>query len=373
MRNQLVLRCLALIVGTTSGWVYANCDSIVNADYASAASTANAAFARDIIESSPECFGGGPTNALAQIHGTLFQQATAVSDVLRQRRAAEGPGPQLALGATGSAAGAAYGGWSLWGSWTTTDFRQRYPTSVSTYITTPGSEAKSEIDIRNLVIGADTALSPALVAGVSVALDRGEGSGGNTDPGFNINAIRSRGYAIAPYVGWQLNRDLALDASAGFGEGQVDVFTTNTVDSERWFAAANLNYSRWLDRWQVNGRASWLHGVEDYDQIYVNRIAIAGTQAKNTIDQAQLAVQSGYWLNGAMPYVELRYSSDVSRDTTQFGAPSNPIGKDAWVWSIGANFFSLGQGLTGGVVFSQEEGRSHQENWSLMANLNIRV
>jgi len=73
-----------------------------------------------------------------------------------------------------------------------------------------------------------------------------------------------------------------------------------------------------------------------------------------------------------MPYASIGYVSDLDRKTTQFGAPNDPIGKNAWVWAVGANFFSLSSGVSGGIAYRQEESRSNQKNNSLTANVNFR-
>ena len=94
--------------------------------------------------------------------------------------------------------------------------------------------------------------------------------------------------------------------------------------------------------------------------------------AKNTLDQFRLSAQAGYWLNGVMPYVSLAYTDDVGRKTTQFGVSGNPIGRDAFVLGAGLNFYSMKDGVTGGVGYRQEFGRNNQTNYSLMANINLR-
>ena len=346
----------------------ANCDSIINVDYASAVLTANAAYAAEIIASSPECFGGGATTSQVQIGGTMFQQALAVSSAIASRQLADGPAPAMAMAGRGAAAGGKAGRFNVWGNVGETDSRQRYA-AFNGY---SAGYAKNEMDLLNTVLGADYALTPTLLAGVSLGIDRGDGSGGNTDPAFSINKIKSKGYVLAPYLGWQINREFSFDASAGFGKGEIRTFTTNKVDADRWFAAANLNYQRWVGNLQFSGRASYLHGVEDYDDIKVSGVSFAGTDARNTLDQVRLGVQAGYWMNGFMPYAALAYVNDVRRRTTQFGAPSNPIGRDAWEWRLGVNFFSLSQGVTGGIAYSREEGRNHQKSDNLTANINVR-
>ena len=348
---------------------FANCDDIVRLDYAPAVSANNLAGAREILSSSPECFGGGSTPSRVQITGTMFQQAAAISTTLSGRQLLDGPAPIAAAGLRGASAGAGSGQWNVWGNLGETGTRQRY--AANTVYSGPGF-AENEMDVLNAVFGVDYTFSPGLAAGLSVGIDRGDGSGGHTNPAFAANNIRSRGFAAAPYLGWQISRTLSLDASIGLGRGGVDTHTTNSVDSHRWYGAANLNYNRWLGNWQFGGRASVLHGVEDYGNIRVSGVSYAGTDARNTLDQLRLAVQAGYWMNGVMPYAALAYANDVRRKTTQFGAPSNPLGRDGWEWRLGVNFYSLRDGAFGGLAYGQEEGRNKQKSHVFTANIGLR-
>lgn len=365
MRRQIASCSVALFAALSIQLAHANCGSIITVDYASALAAQDPILASQVIEESPECFSGGATTYLSQINGSMFQQALAISDILRQRRLADGPTAQVA-GLTGAAAGATYGGWNTWGNISFNRFEHTYNVANST------GPSANDIHFLNGIAGSDLAFSPASVVGVSLSYARGTGSGRKEDPNFDVNSIDSEAFTLAPYASWQLNRDWAFDASAGYGQNTVDVFTTNTVDADRWFAAANLSYSRWFGNCQLNGRASLLHGVEDYENIRVSGVTQPGTSAKNTLDQTQFGVQSGYWWHGIMPYAELKYSLDIRRNTTQFGSPADPIGKEAWVWGIGANIYSLGKSMTGGIGFSQEEGRSKQESNLLTANINLR-
>lgn len=363
---------IALSTCFASGAAFANCGDIVQFDYAPVVGS-SPAFAAEILSSSPECFGGGATTSLVQMNGTMFQQALAVSSVLAGRRLADGPSAKVAGSFRGAAAGGQAGPFNVWASLNQNDSKQDYA-SFGTYAA-PGSRSKNDTDILNTVLGVDYALNPALVVGVSLAIDRGDGSGGNTDPSFDLNTLKSKGHVFAPYVGWQLNREFSLDASVGYGSGEISTSTSqhsNRSDSDRRFAAANLNYMRWLGDMQFSGRASYLHGVEKYDDIRVNGTSQAGTGARNTIDQVRLGAQVSWWRAGFAPFVSLGYTNDIDRKTTQFGAPANPIGDDAWVWGVGVNFYSLAAGVTGAITYNREEGRSNQKNDSLTANINVR-
>lgn len=340
------------------------CNSALNsyASYVSANDTINANW---VLSNHPECFGGSSTTSQVQINSTSFQQATAISGALASRFQNSSLGPQASTGSKSMAAGGKSSSWNAWGNISSNDTRQSY-LAANTFTT------KNDNDILTTVLGADYAMSPVMAIGVSAAFDRGDGTGFNNAVGNTPNSITSKGYTIAPYFGMQINKQLALDASVGLGKGEIGMTGNVTTEADRWFAAANLSYSQWMDKIQLTGKLGYLHGEEDYGNSKASGVSQAGTSAKNKLDQLRAGFQAGYWMDGIMPYAGLAYSSDMHRSTTQFGASNDPIGKGAWVWSLGANFFSLKNGVTGGIVYNQEENRTNQKNNNLMANINIR-
>lgn len=356
---------VGISVAASSAWA-TPCDSALSS-FESFAALGDSSGASDIVSNHPECFAGGPGASRVQISATSFQQALAVSGTLSSRLAAGGPVVTAALRGKGMAAGGAAGKWNVWGNLSQNDTRQSY-TSAN------GFKSKSDADILTTVIGADYSLTPATVLGVSVSFDDGDGSGRNTNPGSTRNRTDTKGYMIAPYLGFQLNRNLYLDASVGMGQGKFDTSANTEADADRWFGAANLTYNRWLDNLQLTGKLSYLHGVEDYGNMKdsTTDAKFIGTDAKNTIDQLRLGVQAGYWLQGFMPYASLAYVSDVRRKTTQFGDPDDPVDRDGWLFGLGVNYYSVAKGIFGGIAYNQETGRSHQTNHSVVANLNIR-
>ena len=251
--------------------------------------------------------------------------------------------------------------WNVWGNATESDTRQSY--------TLGGNAKKHNVDVTNAVVGIDYAISPGLVLGVSGAFDRGSA---NTQPTAAAAWLAStiKGYAIAPYVGYQLSKELALDASVGLGAGKISGAGSMESEGDRLFYAANLSYSQWFKEVQVTGKLGYLHGEEDFGLAKINGVAQANTASKSKMDRWLLGVQAGYWVgNGVQPYAGLNFLAD-RLSTSQGG--TNPIGKSAWQWALGVNFFSLSSGLTGGIAYTQEDGRSNQKNSALTANIGLR-
>lgn len=315
------------------------------------------------VSAHPECFGGSSTTSAVQINATTFAQVAAISQALSSRIRQNGRGPVATLeGQSGLAAGGAPG-WNAWANYNENASRVSYTNTAPAPATT-----RTDNNIGTVLIGGDYALAPNMALGISAAFDRGNGTGQAT--GFAPNSTGSKGYSIAPYIGYQLSKELALDASAGWGEGE---FSSGTVkaDSKRLFAAGNLSYSQWMANWQLTGKLSYLHGEEKYADSTSAGAAVAGTAMKNTVDQARVGVQAGYWMNGFMPYAGLVYVSDINRSTSK-AAGVDPLGRSAFVMSVGVNFFSLASKITGGIAYEQESGRTNSKNETLMANINVR-
>lgn len=307
----------------------------------------------------PECFAGSSPAATQQISATSFQQVSAISAGLGSRMlggGGSGPQRQAALGITGMAAGDAPGKWNAWGN--VSQNSNRYDATLAAVRT------KSGADIWNVVLGADYRLDAKTVAGVSAAFDRGTGTVGVAAP---VGTTTS-GFALAPYIGYQVSDRLALDASLGLGKGNSSIGAGRS-DLSRAFVAGNATYSYWRGNWQVSGKAGLLWAHEKSSDIRNNGALVANTATTARLGQMRVGAEAGYWYgNGIQPYVGVSYSADVER-STQGNAPWD---RDALLLTLGVNFFSLKDKITGGIVYSDETLRSHTRNSTLMGNLNIR-
>lgn len=321
--------------------------------------------AQSIRDAHPSCFGGSAGESTQQINATSFSQAAAISRAISNRFNPTDGGPVASNDAKGMAAGGQPQSWNVWGSIEEND------TDVSYYVPLVVNKHKGGTDIRNTVIGADYALSPVMVVGFSAAFDRGDGWGQNVGaiPGPKLDNSTD-GYLLAPYLGYQISKELALDVSAGLGSGDFSTDTTK-ADVDRWFAAANLSYNQWIGNVQLTGKFSYLHGDEDYSNAKVKAtgLKVANTGSENKIDQIRLGAQAGYWVNGIMPYAGLGYTSNVSRSSD---AGNDPLGRDTFVATLGVNFYSLSSKVSGGIFYEEELNRSHSDNQLISANINFR-
>lgn len=319
-------------------------------------------YAAQILANHPECFGGGSMTSSIQITATAFTQAMAISRAVGSRLNLGSGGPIASTGATtGLAAGGMPQLWNVWGNINQNDTQFSYTSQTA-------ARVRGANDIFTAVIGGDYALSSSLMAGVSVAFDYGDGWGQNG--GAAINHTDTDGYLIAPYLGYQINKEWAVDVSAGLGKGDFSATGGVKAEADRWFAAANLSHAHWMGNWQITGKATYMHGEEDYDNTRINGATAANTASKNKLDQVRLGAQAGLWMNGFMPYAGLSYTSNIHRSNTTAG--NDPLGRDAFVATLGMNFFSLSSKVSGGIFYEQELSRTNSDNQVISANVNFR-
>ena len=330
--------------------------------YNSYLSVGDIAGAQHFVSKHPQCF-GGTVSSQAMINATTVALSGAISGSVSNRMlSAGGPDTLASIGTSGMAAGAPVDKWNVWGNLSGNN------TKVS-YSNDDGTTTKSNNEILTTMVGVDYALSPTMVLGLSGAFDNGNGSGQTAANA--AQGISSSGYLLAPYLAMQLSKDLVLDASVGIGNGTMTIAGDTKNDASRLFGAANLSYSRWFQNIQLTGKLGYLHAEEDHGDTRTNGVVTPGTKNRNRLDQFRAGVQAGYWMNGVMPYAAFSFATD-SRSSSNQALAVNVVGKNAALWTLGVNVFSLSSKVTGGIAYSHETSRSNSVNDIIMANINVR-
>lgn len=355
----LVMASLAAASNVAS----ATCTSIISSYNA----CTTASCQQSLLSSNPECFtSSNKSSTSAQIAATSVQQITTISSAVSGRLLALGfGGPRQKTAAAADITGLAAAGntkaYNVWGNLGQAHTAYNGDSGV-------GNTDKFSSTVTNTVLGLDYGFAPNMVGGLSLAFDHGGGS-----TGTGATATTTSGLTVAPYIGWQLNKTLALDATLGVGDGKFTSAGFTKSDTKRTFYAANLSYSDWMGNLQVLGRAGYIVAKENYGDQVQNGTTQANTSTSNTLSQFRIGGEVGYWMNGAMPFAGLAYAAEGRSGTSASGLTDNSkLGKNAFVGSLGVNFFSLSSGVTGGVLYTQEFGRSNGKNNSLSANVSLR-
>lgn len=351
-----------LLVAASSAALASPCQSVLSS-YSYYMDFGYTSSAAEIAENHPECFAGGGASSNVTLNATAFTQVGAISRIVSSRFAntSAGPAPLASndLG-KGMAAGGQVQPWNVWASVEKNDGNHSYTSAT-------GNAVRGANDVLTSVVGADYTFSPALVAGLSAAFDKGDGWGETN--GGGRNSTGTDGYLIAPYLGYQLSKELVADVTLGVGRGEFSAAGGVKAEADRWFAATNLSFNRWLGNLQLTGKLSYMHGEEDYGNTKVGGVAQANTATTNKLDQVRLGAQLGYWMNGVLPYAGLAYSSNVHRASD---AGKDPLGRDTFVATVGVNFFAMSNKVTAGLFYSQELSREHSDNQVFAGNINLR-
>lgn len=374
----LLVAIMGLVTLSGNALAQSSCDSVLSS-YEYYASINDQYWMTYIKSNHPECFGSNASSAAATqtIAATNLQHVLTISNAVSARFSMTAPpAAQADAGQRlGMAAGNTVGKWNAWAS-----VGQDYSEYDRGNYSSNGAirNHNADLDVTNVVVGADFALSPLWTVGLSAAFDHSSGASKSYTNGVlaSSGTHSSDGYSIAPYVAWQINKDLSLDATLGFGKNETSSSGNVDGEADRLFYGANLNYVKWYGNWQVSGKGSYFYGEEKYGDLRSSTLGVLkGTATKNKLDQIRLGGQMGYWMNnGVMPYFGLTYLNDLTHSTSAAPAVqmATEIGKTAWLCALGVNFFSLSNGVTGGVAYNLETGRDHARREALIANINVR-
>jgi len=375
MNKSATFRRLALAaslsIATSGAMAYDHCTSELESLQSILASSGMSAYLSALASSQasyPGCYASStPATPYQEIIATSFNQMGSISQNLGSRLLGGGPTQVANAGGSGLAAGGTAGAWNAWASYSSDE--SNYRVNRLTVAGAAGSpfNINNDNSVNNLVLGGDYRLSPALVVGASLALDEGKGVLRPTLLGRTNTSARGQSGAI--YLGWQMDKNWALDATVGYGVGSSNPAVGTTADSTRRFAGVNATYANWIGNWQLSGKAGYQFAAEEFENAR-RGLTLPNTYYTARLGQVKVGGEVGYFMaNGIMPYLGVAYVNDVSRNRVRV---SQLWDDDALIVSAGVNFFSLKNKLSGGIAYTDELSRSFISHGTWMANINYR-
>jgi outer membrane autotransporter protein len=216
-----------------------------------------------------------------------------------------------------------------------------------------------------LVIGGvDYILSQQAVVGLTLGWEKSD-----LDTTFNRGTFENDGFSIGPYVGFQFNDYLSVDALLIWSQLNNDVERNSTLgslngsyDSDRTMFGANLNYFRLVNQWNLTATLGYLYSDEKEDAYtesgdFENQVADGSVH----VGQVRIGARAGYSLDRYEPYVSLTYVNDYTR-TLDTGD------KDEMEGILGVNYYASDR-FTCGFEARNSFFRSDFTNTELMINL----
>ncbi len=270
-------------------------------------------------------------------------------------------------GKTGAAAAPGGSPWNVWGA--------ASRSNVAYNFTPLQSSGKVEV----FLAGVDYTLDNNMVIGLAVARDDSD-----IDLTFSGGKLSGKGYTFSPYLGVPINKNLAFDATLGFGRSDIDtqvtgngVAITGRTKNDRTIGTLGLTYRENIGALTLSARGAYIN-VNDKLGAYVlsNRTLVA--DGKVDLSQVRLTGQAAYTIDAFTPYVSLTYVNDIKRPD-QAAMQVNSSGSfisaanDRDAWTVGLGFrFMIDRSVYGGFQYSKENGRSEVKNENYQFNVGAR-
>lgn len=260
-------------------------------------------------------------------------------------------------GKTGAAAAPGDKMWNVWGAYSRSNIAYNF------------APLQSSGNVNVYLAGVDYTFANNMVLGVAVAADRTD-----VDLNFSGGKLKGSGVTVSPYLGIAINKNMAFDATLGFGRTNIDTTvgtTAGSTRSDRSVGSLGLTYREVIGAWSLSGRGAFL-AVSDKLGAYTLTNGTFIPDGTVNVSQIRLTGQAAYTSGPVTPYVSLTYINDIRRpDQAPVGGFAAANDRDAWTPAIGLRF-RADNSVYGGIQYSTERGRSEVKNNQFLLNLGIR-
>lgn len=264
-------------------------------------------------------------------------------------------------GDTGAAAAAGGSRWNTWLAYSQANIGYSF------------QPLQTSGDQKLVLGGIDYAIVENVVLGVALSDEKLRAT-----TSFNGGSIKGSGNTIAPYLGWRINQNWALDATLAWGNTNINIVdysiaggTTGTNKDKRSLVSGGLAYNKLLGQWMLTGKGTLLTAQDKFSSFTTSRNqSVDATSTRTT--QARLLGQAMYNAGSFVPFFGVTYIYDLERPfQNPVGGQSAANDRDGWQLRAGVNFRSSGA-LYGGVQVTSEIGRSQVKNDQILFNVGMR-
>jgi hypothetical protein len=260
-------------------------------------------------------------------------------------------------GSTGAAAAPGATKWNAWGAFSHSNIGYEF------------NPIRSGGTVNVYLAGADYTFDNNTVFGIAVAADRTD-----VDLTFSGGKLKGSGTTFAPYLGIPINKNMAFDATIGYGRTNIDTAVgavTGSTRSDRNVGSLGLTYREVLGAWSLSGRGVFL---TVHDKLGAYTLSNGTFVPEGTVNVSQIRVmgQAAYTSGAFTPYASLTYVNDISRpNQAPVGGVAAANDRDAWTPAVGVRF-RADNAVYGSLQYSSERARSEVKNNQILFNLGIR-
>jgi hypothetical protein len=260
---------------------------------------------------------------------------------------------------TGAAAAPGAKNWNVWGAFSRSSIAYNF-----TALQSSGS-------VNVFLAGLDYTFTNNVVFGVAAATDRTDV---NLD--FSGGKLTGDGVTVSPYIGVLINKNLAFDATLGYGRTNIETITGGVVGStrtDRNVGSMGLTYRETIGAWTLSARGAYL---QVHDRLGAYTLSNGTFVPDGTVDvsQGRLSGQVAYTSGPFAPYATVTYVNDLRRPTQAPVAGSSAVpanDRDAWTPAVGIRFRG-DNSIYGSIQYSTERARAQVRNDQILFNVGIR-
>ncbi|TNF94295.1 MAG: autotransporter outer membrane beta-barrel domain-containing protein, partial [Gammaproteobacteria bacterium] len=232
------------------------------------------------------------------------------------------------------------------------------------------SRTRYDGDRHMFLGGIDFSPKESLIMGVALGYENND-----LDTDFNFGEADADGWTVAPYFGVVIDDVWNLDVSFGYSNIDTDQdrsfgTITSDVDTDRYFASANLSAFTQVDNWLLIGRFGAMHAINK-DDSYTEKGVGGNTVDSNTTRLTQLNIggEASYLMGDFEPFIGATYSYDLMSDKLEL-SPGKQPDYDRYDVLINAGFrYYSKDNLSSSLDYSKRFGRSDYDEDTLSLNL----
>ena len=264
-------------------------------------------------------------------------------------------------GETGAAAAAGGARWNAWLAYTQANVGYSF------------QPLQTSGDQKVLLGGIDYSFANNVTLGVALTDERLRAT-----TSFNGGSINGSGNTVAPYLGWRINQNWAVDATLAWGTTNINPVdnsiaggTTGANKDKRSLVSGGLAYNQSMGQWLLTGKGTLMTAEDKFSSFTTSRNQFISASSTRTT-QARVLGQAMYNAGMFVPFVGVTYIYDLERPfQAAVGGQSAANDRDGWQLRAGVNFRSSGA-LYGSVQVTSEVGRSQVKNDQILFNVGMR-
>jgi outer membrane autotransporter protein len=246
-----------------------------------------------------------------------------------------------------------------------------------TYVDNSETGGQFDGDVFNILVGIDhkpARFNNRLVVGVAAGYETM-----SIDTKFNAGTFDGDGFTVAPYIGYIVTPNVAVDLALGAAILDYDNkrttggTVTGSFDAKRYFAAGNVtgNFQAYNGKVRLSPKAGLLALLEDQDS-YTDSVGTAVPSTKIHLGRAMFGLEAGYNAgNGIEPFVGVTGNWDFNRNSPVTLVGGKTASDDEFSATFRAGLNIRRGNISGMLAGETNQLKNDIETYSVMGRIRL--